>query len=493
MIRPRTFVELGTHSGNSYLAFCQAISQLGLPSLAFAVDTWRGDEHAGFYDDSVFQELNAFNESHFSSFSRLVRSTFDEARPYFADSSIDLLHIDGLHTYEAVKHDFDTWQGAASPSAVVIFHDINVRERGFGVWKFWQELAASYPSFEFHHSEGLGILGLGPNQPPQLNRLFELGRDAKAALVIRQLFAARGEVFFSRSRCLDLEHLVSIHSQRASEADAAGQQVTNLQAAVKALQAELERLRQVEATAREQAPVLARALSDAAAIPALQAELERLRQVEATAREQAPILAQALNNAAAIPALESELARLRQVEALARERADVGARLAADAASARAEAEGYKRAADSREAEFERAGREATAAREALAAALARAEDEVAAVRDDLTLAREENTFLAEQRDRARDELSAAQSQSETTMSLARQQSLTSQRSLLEVISVRQELIAVSQELERYKSEYQQAAGMIIPLRIRRALPGPLKAPLRAIKRTLRSLTHHTP
>jgi lipopolysaccharide biosynthesis protein/glycosyltransferase involved in cell wall biosynthesis len=202
--RPTMFVELGTHSGNSYSAFCQALAQFALPARAFAVDTWRGDEHSGFYGDEVFQELHAFNELHFAAFSKLLRSTFDEARSYFPDNSIDLLHIDGLHTYDAVKHDFDTWKSALSASAVVVFHDTNVRERDFGVWKLWQELSETYPSFEFHHSEGLGILGFGPNQSRLLSRLFDLGRDPQASAIVRSIFASRGQAFLSRSQVLDL-------------------------------------------------------------------------------------------------------------------------------------------------------------------------------------------------------------------------------------------------------------------------------------------------
>ena len=158
--KPSIFVELGVHNGFSYFVGCQAISEFNLQKKAYAVDHWLGDQQAGFFDDSIFETVKQLN-SKYSKFSTLVKKSFEDARAEFANSSIDLLHIDGYHSYESVKSDFESWLPKMRKDGVVLLHDIHVRRNTFGVYKFWAEIKSKYETIEFVGSHGLGVVFLG--------------------------------------------------------------------------------------------------------------------------------------------------------------------------------------------------------------------------------------------------------------------------------------------------------------------------------------------
>ena len=160
--RPKIVVELGTHYGISFFSFCQAVKDLQLDTELFAIDTWQGDDHAGRYDDSVyFSVVEKINKHYRNQNISLLRMLFDDAVDKFEDHSIDVLHIDGFHSYEAVLHDFTTWLPKVKRDGIIILHDINEHKDGFGVHRLWQELRERYETFEFYHWHGLGVVFVG--------------------------------------------------------------------------------------------------------------------------------------------------------------------------------------------------------------------------------------------------------------------------------------------------------------------------------------------
>ena len=188
--KPKIFVELGTHSGNSYFSFCQSVLDFKLNTKCFAVDSWEGDEHTGKYNTSIYKHVIKNNNRFFSKFSKLLRMDFDAANKKFKNGTIDLLHIDGYHTYEAVKHDFETWLPKLKKNAIIIFHDTNVFAKDFGVHKFWRELKDRYPkNLDFSHGHGLGVINLGVKKNHDINWIFE----NKNKDMINNIFKTCGE------------------------------------------------------------------------------------------------------------------------------------------------------------------------------------------------------------------------------------------------------------------------------------------------------------
>lgn len=174
-LRPRRFTELGSHYGASFFAACQTMKRLGLPSVGTAVDLWEGDPQAGFYGEEVYSSFETLRKQHFAAQSRSIRSYFVEAAPHFEDHSLDLIHIDGLHTYEAVKEDYDTWRPKLTEHGVIIFHDTNEYQTGFGVWDFFaQTRGEATASFEFKHTHGLGVMAFGDRDKNPMIPVLEM-------------------------------------------------------------------------------------------------------------------------------------------------------------------------------------------------------------------------------------------------------------------------------------------------------------------------------
>ena len=190
MLQPSRIVELGTWKGDSYCCLCQAVEASGVRAHATAIDTWTGDAVGGYGPD-VLAELRAYHEQRYARFSELWAMTFDEARDEVEDGSIDLLHIDGNHSYEAVRHDFESWLPKMSDRGVVLMHDTNARGDGYEVWRLWEEVAATYPSFEFSHSFGLGVLAVGSR--PDAAVLAFLGEAAEHPGLASRFFEALGD------------------------------------------------------------------------------------------------------------------------------------------------------------------------------------------------------------------------------------------------------------------------------------------------------------
>ncbi|MBD0370197.1 MAG: glycosyltransferase [Pyrinomonadaceae bacterium] len=223
-LRPRLLVELGTFSGVSYCAFCQAVKELNLETRCLAVGTWEDFEQDGFHDGAeALKDLRAYHDPLYGEFSSLIQSRFDHAVSDFEDGTIDLLHIDGLHTYEAVTHDFETWLPKMNGErGVLLLHNITVRDSG--VCRLWEELKQIYPHFEFKHEHGLGLLATGSRTPEALDKLLSATPEEQS--IVREYFSQLGQRLQVRP---DKEH----------ESDAQLKTIAAQQETIDALSAEL--------------------------------------------------------------------------------------------------------------------------------------------------------------------------------------------------------------------------------------------------------------
>lgn len=143
---PQTIVELGVDFG--YSTCCFALSGIGM---VHAIDWFKGDEYTGFRDNHEFvkKHLELFECKNVN----LMAMSFEEALAGWHEP-IDILHIDGFHTYDAVRNDYTEWGGFLKPNGVVLIHDTCID--WFGVKDFFNQIQT--PKLNFKTSCGLGVI-----------------------------------------------------------------------------------------------------------------------------------------------------------------------------------------------------------------------------------------------------------------------------------------------------------------------------------------------
>ncbi len=188
-VQPQVVVDLATGDGVLYLGFCQAIRSLNLEAKAIAV---RPQRHSEPDDDETSATLRTLQESCYSSFSRLLETTTDDAESLFDPQSIDLLHLNGGREVEVVAREFHNWRAKLSRFGVVLIDDVVRRSGNFGVSELWDELKQRFPSFTFDHGRGLGVLAVGEDAAGLIEGLVR----AEAAEVsdIRRFFSSLGRM-----------------------------------------------------------------------------------------------------------------------------------------------------------------------------------------------------------------------------------------------------------------------------------------------------------
>jgi len=160
-----TVVEIGTATGGTFYAFCQMA-----PSDAHIISIdLPGGPFGGGYELEDVQMFKTYAKIGQTIYFMREDSHQEETKKMLLerlkDRKIDVLFIDGDHSYEGVKKDFEMYEPLVNNGGIIIFHDIckHATAPECQVDKFWNEIKEKYEHKEFIDPEdtewgGIGVL-----------------------------------------------------------------------------------------------------------------------------------------------------------------------------------------------------------------------------------------------------------------------------------------------------------------------------------------------
>ena len=171
--RPRgRILEIGTANGGSLFLIAQSAAP---DARLISVDLHKG-EFGGGYPAWKIPLYKAFTQR--GQQLDLIRgdshapATVERVSQLLAGEKLDFLFIDGDHTYDGVRQDFESYSPLVRPGGLVGFHDIAPPAAGGSqeggptllvgeVPQFWNEIRDRYPSTELIDPSGNGYFGIG--------------------------------------------------------------------------------------------------------------------------------------------------------------------------------------------------------------------------------------------------------------------------------------------------------------------------------------------
>lgn len=149
-LKPRNVLEIGVCHGGTFRVWQDIVASNHRDGCVVGIDL-PGGAFGGGPSDVERQIILSRNDVH----TRLIlkdshfTETQSEAMAYF-DGPIDFLMIDGDHTYEGVKSDYELYSRRVRDGGLIALHDICVHppESGCSVEEFWEEHTATFDNYD---------------------------------------------------------------------------------------------------------------------------------------------------------------------------------------------------------------------------------------------------------------------------------------------------------------------------------------------------------
>ena len=161
-LNPKIVVEIGTKFGGTFMIWNEVTN-----AKTISVDLVEGI-HGGVTRESTDKRNIHFKNLYgdkctFIEGNSHEHSTYETLVNALNGELIDFLFIDGDHTYEGVKQDFETYSKLVLKDGWIAFHDINDterhRQRDVYVGKLWNELSGEKIEFNVGADwAGIGVI-----------------------------------------------------------------------------------------------------------------------------------------------------------------------------------------------------------------------------------------------------------------------------------------------------------------------------------------------